>query len=712
LTANAQQPQLFINELVAMPHQMLHDSRGEYDDWIEIYNAGDTAVCVAGFHLTDDLSKPTKAVIDSRFKQFTTIAPKGHLLLWLDKGTKGSPPIHVPLKLSGGGEQLGLFSPDGQLIDSVSFGPQKPNISYGRIGDGQAQWGFTKTPTPKAANPTELVTFAPKTQFDRPGGFYPNSISVAISGAAKRDTIRYTEDGTMPGRNNGKIYHTPLQIDTTTVIRAAIFGKGKRTEFPVTHTYFINDWSTLPVISLATDSLATLLRTNAGSGFKGENLVHLEFFEDGNQANFSVHAGFRLQGLAIRFYPQKSMAVRLRSEYGSETLSYPLFPQKPQLTTLHDFSIRASGNDNNRTLFRDGLMHSLVSKDMHIDYLAYRPVVVYVNGMYWGIHNIREKISQYYLTGNHTKKGKKADLLEWKTQPVQGKEDNFKQMMHYASSRDLSVPANYDTIAARVDLDNYIDYYIAETFYGNIDWPMANCKYWRPTKEGGKWRWIMFDVDLAFDLRNQRCRGHHNSIQYVLGTNNCHLPHLSHALLESTVLFRSLIKNDVFRERFVARYVDVMNTNFRADRVAAQIQLLRDSLATEMPKHIQRWSGKRGIRNMATWEKEVGDLYQFGIQRPDTMRHFLSEAFDLGTTVRLQINVHSSAGGTVQVNSIIPKGFPFVGIFFEKQKVTLIAQPAPGYRFKQWKETGESTPEKIITSPIDGAHTAVFERLK
>ena len=700
----AQQPKLFINELVAVPHKMIHDPRGEYDDWVEIYNAGDTAVCLAGYYLTDDLSKPKKVRVSDLYKQFSTIPPKGHLLLWFDKGT-GTPPIHMNLKLSSSGEQVGLFTPDGKLVDSVTFGPQKANLSYGRLGDGQAEWGFLSEASPAASNTSSPVVFAPKAQFSLPGGFYTEPVSISLSGGAKNDTIRYTLDGTTPSRKSGFIYEKPITIDTTLVLRATIYGPGKRSELPVTHSYFIGDPSHLPVLSLATDSIATLLRTDAGTGFRGENLMHMEFFEN-NQIEFHGYSGFRLQGLAIRYFPQKSLAVRMRSEYGMTALEYPLFPQKPGLKKLHDFSIRTSGNDNTRTLFRDALMHSLISEGTHNDYLAYRPVVIYVNGKYWGIHNLREKISRYYLKGNYPKKGKKVDLLEWNEPVIQGNAKHFKKMFQYAETRDLTVQENFDTIASWIDLDNFIDYWITESFYGNADWPMANIKYWRPKTEDGKWRWILFDLDVAYNLRANYCKGHHNGIAYILGDNNCNPPHFDHGVMHATTLFRALIKNPGFKERFISRYADLLNTNFSASKMTAHIKMLHDSLAPEMPRHIKRWRSQRGIRNMESWEREVGELYLFADQRPDTIRKFMTEAFDLGAPKTIAVGAINRIAGEVSINSITPP-LPFDGVYFENVKVQLVAKPKPGYVFREWKETRDTNPS-ISIYPNGSTYTAVF----
>jgi hypothetical protein len=704
----AQTPRLFINELVALEHRMISDPRGEFDDWIEIYNDEDTAVCIAGFYVTDNFSKPKKAKVDGVFKQFTTIPPKGHLVLWLDKGTKVSPPIHLPLKLNGEGEEVAIYSPNGVLIDSVSFGPQKTGFSYARLGDGQPGWGFANKHTPGEKNTKQRAVFTPLPVFNLAHGFYDNSVVVSLSGAEKEDTIRYTLDGNRPTKNTGIIFKAPFKIEATSAVRAGIFSEGKHTDSIAAHTYFIRTEHSLPVFSLSTDSVETLLRTGDGDFYKGENRAQIEFFEQ-NESVFTINAGFRLLGLAIRYFPQKSIGLKLRTEYGNSTLNYPLFAQKPYINKIHGFALRNSGNDNTRTLFRDGLMHSLISTGTSIDYLSYSTTVLYINGRYWGIYNLREKVSSQYIKENHPKNGKSIDLLEWKGAPIEGDDEAFNAMWQYFESTDLSIAENYVHATSMIDLQNFIDYHIGQTFYGNTDWPMANIKYWKSRKGKGKWRWVLFDTDLAFELNKNKCPGHHNSIKYILGENNCHLTHLDHALTESTTIFRSLIKNESFKERFLSRYIDLLNVNFKSENVLTVIDSLQDKLAVEMPQHINRWSAHSGIRSMSQWENEVDMLRQFASERPDSIRQFLSEAFNLGNSMTVNISVNNAAGGTILVNSISPTQFPFEAVFFEKLKFRLFAIPKPGWVFKGWQEL-ETESNRIETLPLLPKYTAIFEQ--
>lgn len=141
---------LFINEFMAANSRTLADEAGDYDDWIELYNSGDAAVSLKGLYLTDDLAAPEKWSFPD-----TAIPGGGYLLVWADDETTEGP-LHAAFNLAAAlGEQLGLYSPYGRyvlLIDTLSFGPQRRDTSYGRLPDGGEDWQFLSTPTPRAPN--------------------------------------------------------------------------------------------------------------------------------------------------------------------------------------------------------------------------------------------------------------------------------------------------------------------------------------------------------------------------------------------------------------------------------------------------------------------------------------------------------------------------------------------------------------------------------
>ena len=146
-------PQLYINEFLASNDSSYYDSTTQdYPDWIEIYNAGNKAVDIGGYYITDDLTDLTAWQIPEGKADSTTIQPKGFLLLIADKKPEAGV-LHVKLKLSSGGEQIGLTAPNGTtVIDSLSFGEQTTDVSQGRLPDGSDNWEFFTTPTPGESN--------------------------------------------------------------------------------------------------------------------------------------------------------------------------------------------------------------------------------------------------------------------------------------------------------------------------------------------------------------------------------------------------------------------------------------------------------------------------------------------------------------------------------------------------------------------------------
>jgi hypothetical protein len=225
-----------INEIMASNRQTLADPQSEFDDWIELYNTGSTAVDVGGCYLTDNLSDPTKWQIPANTPTATTIAAHGYLLVWAD-GQVAGVGLHAGFKLSNGGEEVGLFAADGvTLIDSCSFGPQQTDVSYGRLPDGGPEWRTSASPTPGAANAILYEGTVETPQISVASGFCTEPITVTITTATPEATIYYSLDGSDPlnpstprGRSAasmGSMYTTTLKITKTTTLKAVAIKSG------------------------------------------------------------------------------------------------------------------------------------------------------------------------------------------------------------------------------------------------------------------------------------------------------------------------------------------------------------------------------------------------------------------------------------------------------------------------------------------------------
>ena len=234
---------LVINEILARNDLGVTDPQGENEDWIEIYNSGQEAINIGGMYLTDDLSEPTKWRIPNDNFSATTIQPGGYLLIWADNDIADAG-LHTNFELDADvGDELGLFDTDGiTLFDSVTFGDQTPDVSYGRDPDATSNL-VTLNPTPGTSNNSSYLAVVADTKFSHDRGFYTEPFEVQITTETPGAMIRYTTDGSTPTMNHGSVYNpaSPITISTTTCLRAMAFLPGFKSTNVDTHSYIFLD---------------------------------------------------------------------------------------------------------------------------------------------------------------------------------------------------------------------------------------------------------------------------------------------------------------------------------------------------------------------------------------------------------------------------------------------------------------------------------------
>ena len=395
--------QITINEVLASNNSINTDpDYGSNADWIELYNAGQTDVDLSGWSVTDNLNKPQKHILPDG----TTIKAGEYLLIWCDDKGAG---LHAGFKLSADGEEVGLFDSAGDMVDSITFGPQYIDISYGHPIDDTGKTVFFMTPTPGTANTTQGYTG----KSNQPviltqGGAYAGSVTVTITND-QGGKVYYTTDGSEPTEESN-VYTAPLTFTSTTVLRARILEDGMMPGLTKTMTYFLNNefqGHSLPVVSLATESSNFWDSEHGIYGYTNkynekadfESPVNIELYENNgsDRAAFNEAAGVKINGLYAWQLPQKMLGVYFKKKYGESKLSYQLF-YDDERTKFDDCALRASGNDWNYTMFRDGLLQQACRRGgLNLALQAFRPSVVYLNGEFLGIHNIREKVNEEYI---------------------------------------------------------------------------------------------------------------------------------------------------------------------------------------------------------------------------------------------------------------------------------------------------------------------------
>ncbi len=626
------------------------------------------------------------------------------------------PRIHTNFKISADGETLLLSTPDGTVIDEVDLGCIPPDVSFGRQPDGGDAWFFFDEPTPEAANTTQGyqgVTVDP--EFSLPGGVYNGTQQVELSVDSPSALIYYTLDGSEPADSH-EAYSGPIDVTETTVIRAKAFENGCLPSSTKTESYLLDVQHNLPIVSISTNpehffdwhTGIYVMGPNAsqeepyfGANFwqDWERPINIELFEPDGEMVFNVQAGVKIFGNYSRMYAQKSLAIYARGCYGFSEIEYPIFPGKP-IDTFESFILRNSGNDWSRTMMRDGMMTGLV-EDLDIELQAYRPSVLYLNGEYWGIHNIREKINEHFLESNCGVDADRIDILEGNAYVNEGSSDHYLAMIDYIETHVMSNSDNYAYVQTQMDVQNFITYEIAEIYFNNTDWPGGNIKYWRPQRPDGKWRWILYDTDFGFGLHeNIGEEWMNNTLEWATDPNSGEGANPPW----STFLLRSLLDNDSFRRDFINRFCDLLNTNFRPECVIPQIQAKAAAIESEIFTHIARWDNV-----IEFWRNRINTLITFANRRSDCVKEHLRDYFNLGEMHELSLDVASQGTGTIRVNTVEIDSYPWQGKYFGDIPITLTAIPAPGYQFAGWQGDAGIEPQITLSLLENDEFVAMFE---
>lgn len=710
--AQASLPKLFINEFMAAnTKSTLSPVYHDYADWLEVYNGGFTTVDLSGMYLTDDPGNAKKWQIPGG----TILFPGKLALFWADNRDSS---LHTNFKLAKEGGYIGLCANDA-VIDQVVYGPQKSDYSCGRFPDAGSNWYFYATPSPGLPNANSgYLGQARNPEFSKSGGFYHGAQSIVISAESADAVIYYTRDGSLPTMRSA-IYSTPILLDSTTVLRAQVVRPGYLNSMVITHTYFINETTTLPVVSIATDPANLwddmigiyVIGKNGVTGYCSsaprnwnqpwERPISLEMFEADETPGFKLDAGMQIGGGCTRLYAQKPLAIYARDEYGTAKIHYKIFPDKP-IDTFNNILLRNNGQDWWRGMFRDGLMHTLVKHHMDIDWLAYKPAILFLNGAYWGIHDIREKHNEHYLAANYGIDPDEIDILNGNASVDQGSANLYTDMIRFVETHDMSLPANYSWIKTQIDMHEYLDYNIAEIYFANIDWPGGNIEYWRPWGEGHRWRWILFDTDLGFGA-HQQGQFDSNTLENATsekGTYYANPPW-------STLLLRKLLQNAEFRNEFIQRFAGHLNTTFKPQRVLHIIDSLKAGIEPELPRHVKKWPQSTSFNG--GWSYHINIMRGFAEKRPAQVLNHIIKKFGLTGTAQLTVQNPTPDGGMILLNGIKLESTDFNGLYFKGIPIPCQARAYPGYRFAGWQEAASSQDDSItITLSQDALLRALF----
>ena len=600
---------LMISEVMSANKSYLRGPYATTCDWVELYNGSKETIDLSGYSLSDD----TEALF---MLPQILLEPGQYQIVLLSQDTRNlisGYPI-LPFSLAATGEQLYLCSVD-SVVDYLNVPSLEQDTSFGRSSDGQIAVLEKVTPEKQnsAASSISAVPTAVTAQ-----GIYNDVVSLDVT-LCGEGTIYYTTDCSKPTRRSTP-YTGAITLQKSTVIRAICIEPGKTASDVLNLTYLINENHALPVVSLVTEpdnlwSSTTGIYVAGGDLEEGTRDRSANYFQDWEKeasvsffeldgTGFTGPCGIKIYGSNSRKQPKKSLSVLFRGSYGLSELNYPLFGDAG-VDTYESFILRAGGQDAFWSRIRDELITSIAAEQTDIAVQKYRSVVVYLNGEYYGLHHLREKISEHYVAANYNVPAETVTLAEGNGT----KATSFKELVNYASTHNLSNQAYFDELATMMDIPQYTDYIIAEICIANRD--NSNIRFF--TYEGGKWTWILYDTDLAFIHFGDDTVTQHLSLDWPNEGN-----------YTSVVLINALLRNKDYRDMFLSRMAWQINNIWTEENINAHVQQLVAQVDPVMDRECARWQTSR-----SKWEGYIENIYKFARLRTSYLIPYIQDYFDL-----------------------------------------------------------------------------------
>ncbi len=699
--------QVVINEYSCSNLSTFPDNYGNYEDFIELYNTGGSTLSIGGYHLSDDPSVPLKWVMPAGL----TIAGNGFLRFWCSgrDETFGNH-IHTNFKLTQTkvpAETIVFSDPAGVIIEEQTLAITQKGHSRGRAQDGGIDWGVFVNPTPGASNntATAYTGYTNMPEMDMAAGFYPGTVTVAISTDQPNVTIRYTTNGNEPVITSNE-YTTPVNITATTILKARTFSTDPMIlpgliKF---NTYFINVNHTLPVLSIAANQLTQLLNGNGGLIPFGS----IEYFNTAQERTTIAYGEFGKHGQDSWVHPQRSLDYKTRDECG---YNFALQEQFFVLSDRDEFQriiIRACGDDNypgidSSAHLRDDFVQTLSTKTgLNLDVRKSTRCVVYNNGQYWGVYSIREKVDDHDYTSyyyNQDKFNLYYMLLwgsTWAEYGGQAAINSWETLYNYILTHDMSNQTYYDTVVSQYDPTSLTDYMLINSFVVCSDWLNWNVGWWKglnPDGDHQRWGYILWDEDATF--------GHYINYTGIPSQTPDLPPCFQESLIypsqdpegHVTVLNR-LLANPGFKQYYINRYADLLNTGFKPEFGLTLLDSLADLIQPEMAAHYIRWGG-----NESQWQNNVQKIRDFYNLRYQYVVTGMNNCYNLTGPYPLTVDVTPAGAGYVQLNSLTLENFPFTGNYYGNINLSLSAlESNPGYEFDHWE---------TINHPVLPSDTAI-----
>ena len=565
-----------------------------------------------------------------------------------------------------------------------------------------------------------------KVHFLPPAGFYNGELTIPVPEAVNGGEIYCSFDGSA---NYDWEFTEPITIRENTPVRCAEFVDGEVVR-ESSHTFFINETVSMPVVAISVDPVFfqnTYIYNSSCAGSSPENCpglmaeseypVHVEFFENGSSStkkSWQIDAGISLMGGWSRTYEKKSVSVKMRKIYEDGRLKYSMFTARPEANKFKGFNLRNGGNRYVGDYHGDAALTSL-AEGTTVDYQRSRMVVVFYNGRYYGIHDLRERLNEHFVETNYGIDSKQVDMVKHLSKdviPTGGTVDSYNAMLalfagtnHFKTDTSDAAEAqiaknNYARVQTMLDVGSFADYIALELYIGNTDWPDNNVRAWRSADQ--PFKYMVFDVDHGFDWPWRDYYHNEAMLNWLKkgGQRKCNGDGCVAGI------YLKLIQNPDFKRLFINHSAVLFTSYLTSEKVNAAVDRVNQQLPpSEVDRDLNTFV-RPAFAYTDGFDRDGSHITSYGSTRTSAIRSEYRTEFGLGSDI--SVTIASQGSGKVLVDDMTLPSTNYTGSFFAGNDLLLTAVPAAGATFTGWIDGNTDNPR--LVSPEGGeTFTARFQ---
>jgi len=588
--------------------------------------------------------------------------------------------IHTNFKLSDEGETVYLWNADGELIDTFKFTRMLPDVSIGRLPDGSDTIVYFKKGTPSKSNNFSGyyygITEPPN--FSIQGSWFNNPIKVKFNKSDSLQNIYFTIDGSDPTEKSQVYENQEFEITKNTVIKAIAI---KDDFFPseiLTRTFFINESSSIPVVSLSCD--ISRLKNEDRTGMfdiRFDDIrapINFEYIDKNKNLVYNSPMEMRIFGHGVaRGWAQPSLRLDTRKYLGSKNLNYKFFGNDSQIE-YETLRLRNSSGDWTHSFIRDVFVSKLAKRIESQLSADFQPVISFINGEFFGLYNLREHINESFLATKYNIPEDSVNIIRNFTEVTAGSVNSLFKFLNYLFQSNIQDSTVIKEVSKNFDLKNIFDYTILSLYTSNYDWPFNNIIVWNSRQYDSCWRFICNDFDWSFAIDNYVTHPENDCVFRFFANKD------SSGWLFSKIIAK-LLENIDLRNEFLNRTADLLNSTFLNKPIKQLIDSIHNLYNDEIARQINKYPDCMEFR-----DESYLAMIDFADRRPEFLRQHLVEHFNLSGTAKLKISSNIKHL-KIKINSILTDlNEPFEGIYFKDIPIEIKIINTNNYEFVGWSK--------------------------